>query len=146
MQDAAQGFRTTDIRQVGQVTSWPCSLGVSAAWDVDLMESWGKALGAEHRAKGANVILGPSINVHRVAKGGRNAEYISGESPALGSMLTPAYVRGVQGAGVMAVAKVRLCLFIPSSSTCSACIPANPPPHPRARAALCPQQSRDFPK
>ena len=105
MQDAAQGFRTTDVRQVGQVTSWPCSLGVSAAWDVDLMESWGTALGAEHRSKGANVILGPSINVHRIAKGGRNAEYISGESPALGSMLTPAYVRGVQGAGVMAVAK-----------------------------------------
>ena len=84
MQDAAQGFRTTDKRMIGQVTSWPCSLAVAATWDLNLTRAWGRALGEEHRAKGANVILGPSINVHRVARGGRNAEYLSGESPALG--------------------------------------------------------------
>jgi len=105
MQDASQGFRTTDIRQVGQVTSWPCSLAVATSWDPELMESWGVALGREHRAKGSNVILGPSVNVHRVAAGGRNAEYLSGESPSLGVPMTGAYVRGVQGDGVMAVVK-----------------------------------------
>ena len=80
MQDAAQGFRTTDELMVGQVTAWPCSLAISATWDVDRTEEWGHALGVEHRVKGANVILGPAVNVHRVAKGGRNAEYLSGES------------------------------------------------------------------
>ncbi|GMH83616.1 hypothetical protein TrVE_jg11379 [Triparma verrucosa] len=105
MQDAAQGFRTTDERIIGEVTAWPCSLGVASAWDVDLMEDWGHALGKEHRAKGANMILGPSVNVHRVAKGGRNAEYLSGESPKLGEEMARSYVRGVQEEGVMAVVK-----------------------------------------
>jgi beta-glucosidase len=105
MQDAAQGFRTTDIRQIGQVTAWPCSLAVAGTWDAELAETWGAALGDEHRGKGANVILGPSVNVHRVAVGGRNAEYISGEEPKLGEVMAASYVTGVQSRGVLAVAK-----------------------------------------
>ena len=31
------------------------------------------------QGKGANVILGPSVNVHRGAANGRNFEYLSGE-------------------------------------------------------------------
>lgn len=69
------------------------------------MGRWATALGAEFRAKGANMILGPSINVHRVAKNGRNAEYISGEDPYFGAALVPAYVRGVQSQKVMANVK-----------------------------------------
>ena len=101
----SQGFRTIDKSQFGQVTSWPCGLAVTGAWDVGLMRSWAEALGKEFRSKGANMILGPSINVHRVAKNGRNAEYISGESPYLGSQLVPAYVQGVQSQKVMANVK-----------------------------------------
>mgnify|MGYP002634965888 CR=1 FL=1 len=51
------------------------------------------------------VVLGPGVNVHRVPLNGRNAEYISGEEPALGAALAAAYVRGLQGVGVAAVAK-----------------------------------------
>ena len=102
MQDASQGFRTVDSSQYGQVTSWPCSLAITANWDGNATEVWGKALGAEFRAKGANMILGPSLNVHRVAKGGRNAEYISGEDAFLGSVQVAAYVRGVQSQKVVA--------------------------------------------
>ena len=40
--------------------------------------------------------------MHRVAKGGRNAEYISGESGYLGAKLVPEYVLGVQSQKVMA--------------------------------------------
>ena len=105
MQDAAQGFRTIDPRMVGQVTSWPCALALAASWDPGLARKWGQALGQEFRAKGANVILGPSVNVHRVARNGRNAEYLSGEDGALGAPLADGYVRGVQGEGVAAVVK-----------------------------------------
>ena len=141
MQDAAQGFRTSSKSIVGTVTSWPSSLHIAASWDAELAEEWGQALGAEHRSKGANVILGPSVNVHRVPRGGRsrakqeldiitrtrtnrglfararrcapphmrvtgrNAEYISGESPHLGSVMASSYVRGVQTQGVVAVVK-----------------------------------------
>ena len=56
-----------------QVTSWPCGLAVGATWDRSLTYAWGRALGREFRAKGANMILGPSINVHRIARNGRCA-------------------------------------------------------------------------
>ena len=49
----------------------PHPQNVAGAWDVDLMEEWAVALGKEFRAKGANMILGPSINVHRVALNGQ---------------------------------------------------------------------------
>lgn len=42
------------------------------------MESWASAMAAEFRAKGANTLLGPSVNIHRVARGGRNGEYVNG--------------------------------------------------------------------
>eukprot|EP00928_Gymnodinium_smaydae_P037442 TRINITY_DN25992_c0_g1_i1.p1 TRINITY_DN25992_c0_g1~~TRINITY_DN25992_c0_g1_i1.p1 ORF type:complete len:838 (-),score=104.78 TRINITY_DN25992_c0_g1_i1:517-3030(-) len=106
MQDAAQGFRTTDARMVGQVTAWPCGLAIAAGWDENATWHWARALAQEFRAKGANVLLGPAVNVHRVAANGRNAEYISGEDPMLGVRLAPAYVRGAQeGVGIAAVVK-----------------------------------------
>ena len=104
-QDAGQGFRTSLATQVGQVTSFPCALSAAATWDPTLVYRYAAAIGREFRTKGANVILGPSVNVHRVAKGGRNAEYISGEDGALGGPLAAAYVRGVQSEGVAAVVK-----------------------------------------
>jgi len=106
MQDAAQGFRTTEQAIIGKVTSWPCALALAASWDVKATQRWAQAIGEEFRDKGANVVLGPSVNVHRVALNGRNAEYLSGEDPALGAPLAEAYVLGMQeGAGVAAVVK-----------------------------------------
>ena len=105
MMDAAGGFRTYWTELVGTVTCWPSLLSLAASWDPELVRQFAAALGAEFRGKGANAILGPSVNVHRVARNGRNFEYLSGEDPYLGSQLVPAYVQGVQGAGVMAVTK-----------------------------------------
>ena len=62
--------------QIGQVTAWSCALGLAATWDEALVGEWAGAVAAEFRAKGANVILGPGVNVHRVARGGRNAECV----------------------------------------------------------------------
>ena len=112
LQDAGQGFRNpvagTDAERLAtesQVTAWPSTLAVAATWDAALVRRWGEALGEEFKAKGANVILGPGVQVHRVPRGGRNAEYLSGEDPYLGALLVPSYVQGVQSRGVAAVAK-----------------------------------------
>lgn len=105
MQDAAQGFRTMKRSQVGTVTAFPCLLALAATWDRGLVGSFSRALGDEFKAKGANVILGPSLNVHRVGRNGRNAEYLSGEDPYLGAVLGREYVLGVQSKKVAAVAK-----------------------------------------
>jgi beta-glucosidase len=59
-------------------------------------------MGVEFAGKGANVQLGPGVNVARVPNGGRNFEYISGEDPYLGSVMLPAAVQGIQSQGVIA--------------------------------------------
>ena len=78
---------------------------VAHRWDVELTRRFASALGSEFKRKGANVILGPSVNVHRIALNGRNAEYLSGEDGQLGAPLAAAYVQGVQSAGVGATVK-----------------------------------------
>ena len=101
LQDAGNGFRTSDARMVGQVTSWTCALGLATAWDPELVREWASAVADEYIAKGANVILGPGLNVHRVARGGRNAEYMSGEDPFLGASFAEPFVSGFQDKGVL---------------------------------------------
>jgi len=105
MQDAASGFRTMFPEVVDTVTVFPCLLALAATWDEGAVRQLGVALGEEFSMKGANGILGPSVAVHRVARNGRNFEYLSGEDPYLGERLTPAYVEGVQSQGVFAVMK-----------------------------------------
>ncbi|OLP98983.1 Ubiquitin [Symbiodinium microadriaticum] len=96
MQDAAQGFRATEVGTAGTTTSFPSMLALASTWDEDMVRLVASALGTEYKGKGANCILGPSINVHRAAAGGRNFEYLSGEDGHLGAKLTAAYVKGVQ--------------------------------------------------
>lgn len=105
MQDGPQGFRTTSTELIGQVTSWPCALAVTATWDANAMRQWAQAMGKEFKAKGTAIALGPGVNVNRVAVNGRNAEYISGEDTYLGTKFVAEFVKGMQGEGVAAVVK-----------------------------------------
>lgn len=105
MQDAGQGFRTSDARLVGQVTAWPCALALAATWDSSMVYQFASAAADEFLTKGANMVLGPGLNVHRVALGGRNAEYLSGEDPMLGAALVGEWVRGFQEKAVLTTAK-----------------------------------------
>ncbi|MEQ1785938.1 MAG: glycoside hydrolase family 3 N-terminal domain-containing protein, partial [Acidimicrobiales bacterium] len=81
--------------------SFPCGAALGATWDVALVERVGAALAAETRAKGAQVLLGPTINLQRTPLGGRHFECFS-EDPTLTALLASAYVRGLQGSGVAA--------------------------------------------
>ena len=66
---------------------------------------YGTALGKEFIGKGASLILGPSVNLHRIPQGGRNFEYISGEDPVLGYELAGPITKGIQDQKVIACAK-----------------------------------------
>jgi len=103
--DASQGFRPTDMDNMGTTTSFPCLLALAATWDESLVRQMGSAIAEEFRGKGANVLLGPGVNVIRVAAGGRNFEYLSGEDPYLGSRLVHPFVQAVQSEGIMATLK-----------------------------------------
>ena len=77
---------------------------MAASWDEDLATRLGRFLATEARAKGVDVLLGPTINLHRSPLGGRHFECFS-EDPLLTARIGAAYVRGVQGEGVAATPK-----------------------------------------
>lgn len=85
-------------------TAFPTGSALGAAWDPELMESVGNALGEEFRAYGVNAVLGPAVNIKRHPLCGRNFEYLS-EDPYLAGKLGSAYVKGVQAKGVAACPK-----------------------------------------
>ena len=64
----------------------------------------GGLLAGEAVRKGVDVVLGPTINLHRSPLGGRHFECMS-EDPLLTGRLATAYVRGVQEQGVGACPK-----------------------------------------
>ena len=107
MQDGPQGFRVTtkDVGEDGSSTCWPSALSVASSWDVDILYSWGSAMAAEFRIKGANMQLAPGIGLARVPNAGRNFEYLCGEDPILGATLVKPVVKGIQDGGIMANAK-----------------------------------------
>jgi beta-glucosidase len=90
----------------GSVTSasFPCGSALGATWNPDLLREVGMAIATEVRRKGAQVLLGPTINLIRHPLAGRNFECYS-EDPFLTSVLATAYVKGVQSRGVAATAK-----------------------------------------
>jgi beta-glucosidase len=105
MQDSSNGFRATEDDEFNTTTHFPSPLALGATWDEDLIERTAEAIGQEFKHKGANVVLGPSLNVHRIARNGRNFEYMAGEDPYLGSRYAVPYIRAVQRQGLIAVAK-----------------------------------------
>jgi beta-glucosidase len=77
---------------------------MASTWNLDLIEKVGEHLGDETKARGANVLLAPTICMHRSPLGGRNFESYS-EDPYLTGKLAASYVRGLQSKGVAATIK-----------------------------------------
>ena len=104
--DGPQGFRSDGKGQPDKIsTAWPAAITVAASWDPIIARRWGTLMGKEFYNLGANVQLGPGLCVARVPTGGRNFEYLSGEDPHLGSILSGPAVQGIQSQGVIANAK-----------------------------------------
>ncbi|HEY7627557.1 MAG TPA: glycoside hydrolase family 3 N-terminal domain-containing protein, partial [Ilumatobacteraceae bacterium] len=82
----------------------PCGTSLAATWDPQLVQHVGEVLGRETRARGARVLLAPTVNLHRTPIGGRNFECMS-EDPYLTARVAVAYVRGVQSEGVACCVK-----------------------------------------
>lgn len=85
-------------------TAFPSGAAMGAAWDPELVQKIGAAIGEEYRAYGVQAILGPAMNLKRHPLCGRNFEYFS-EDPILTEHLASAYVQGVQSQGVAACPK-----------------------------------------
>jgi beta-glucosidase len=88
--------------------SVPCGTALAATWDRELVRRVGCLLADEARAKGAGVLLAPTVNLHRHPITGRHFECFS-EDPYLTAELAVAYIQGLQEKGVGGVVKHFVC-------------------------------------
>jgi beta-glucosidase len=86
------------------VTQLPAGVSLAATWDPSLAERYGQVVGAEERAKGAMVNLGPTINIDRDPRWGRSFEAYT-EDPYLNAALAVAEIDGVQSQHEMSQVK-----------------------------------------
>ena len=109
---AIRGLKVSDGPNGARGSFWagttsactPCGTALGSTWDVELVHEVGALLGRETRTKGADILLAPTVNLHRSPLAGRNFECWS-EDPILTAELAVAYINGVQSEGVGAAVK-----------------------------------------
>lgn len=82
----------------------PCGSALGATWDPAVVNEVAGVLGKEAAARGVQIHLAPTVNLHRTPIGGRNFECFA-EDPVLTAAMAVAYVRGVQAHGVASCIK-----------------------------------------
>lgn len=104
LSDGPAGVRgeTWDERETSLVLPSPTAL--AASWDEHLLTDLGALLASEARRKGVDVLLAPTLNLHRSPLGGRHFECFS-EDPLLTGRTGAALIKGIQSGGVAATAK-----------------------------------------
>jgi beta-glucosidase len=102
--DGPVGVRGGTDTELEPSAALPSGSAMAASWDEDLLQRIGGLLAAEAVRKNVDVVLGPTINLHRSPLGGRHFECFS-EDPLLSGRLATAYVRGVQERGIGACPK-----------------------------------------
>ncbi|KAJ2904528.1 putative glycoside hydrolase family 3 protein [Zalerion maritima] len=83
---------------------FPCGISLASTWNKDLLYQVGQHLADEAKARSANVLLAPTVCMHRHPLGGRNFESFS-EDPLLTGKLAVQYIRGLQQKRVSATIK-----------------------------------------
>ncbi|RAJ63402.1 beta-glucosidase [Streptomyces sp. Amel2xB2] len=82
----------------------PAPSALGATWDEELAAELGTLMAAEARAKSADVVLAPVVNLQRTPLAGRHFECFS-EDPLLSGRMAVPYVAAVQRQGVGACVK-----------------------------------------
>jgi beta-glucosidase len=86
------------------VTQLPAGVSVAATWDNSLATQYGQVIGSEEAGKGADVNLGPTVNIDRDPRWGRSFEAFT-EDPFLNAALATDEIDGVQSTGKMSQVK-----------------------------------------
>lgn len=102
--DGPNGARGGDFVGGVSAAAFPAGTVLASTWNTPLVERVGQALAEETKSKGAQVLLGPTVNIHRSPLGGRNFESFS-EDPYLAARMTVAYINGLQSQGIGATVK-----------------------------------------
>lgn len=104
MSDGPNGVRGTRFFNDVLEACLPCGTALAAPWDVELIQAGGVFMGKEAIAKGASILLGPTVNIQRSPIGGRGFESFS-EDPVLAGHVAAATVKGIQSTAVVATIK-----------------------------------------
>jgi beta-glucosidase len=102
--DGPAGVRGETWDERSPSANVPSPTSLAATWDPVRVERMGRLLASEARRKGVDVLLAPTVNLHRTPYGGRHFECFS-EDPELTAMIGTAYVQGLQAEGVAATVK-----------------------------------------
>ena len=85
-------------------TCIPCATALASTFSPDTLRHVGHLLAEECKAKGASMILGPTVNIQRNPLNGRAFEGFS-EDPYLSGTMAGSYIQGLQSKGVGACIK-----------------------------------------
>ncbi|MET9609218.1 glycoside hydrolase family 3 C-terminal domain-containing protein [Streptomyces sp. NPDC006512] len=99
MSDGPVGVRGVRWTADDPSIALPSPTALAASWDPVLARRAGRLLAQEARRKGVDVLLAPTVNLHRSPLGGRHFECYS-EDPYLTGEIGSGYVNGVQDGGV----------------------------------------------
>lgn len=106
--DGPNGARGEDDNIGLTSICFPVGSAMGSTWNPELIEQVGAQLAREARAKGADVLLAPTVNIARTPVAGRNFECFA-EDPFLSGTIAAAYINGLQGQGVSACLKHFIC-------------------------------------
>ncbi len=104
MTDGPNGARGSVTENGPTAAVFPSGISLGASWNAELVREVASALAEEARTKGADLVLAPTVNLHRGPLNGRNFECIS-EDPHLTTAIALAYIGGLQSRGVGATIK-----------------------------------------
>ncbi|KAH0609194.1 uncharacterized protein H6S33_001422 [Morchella sextelata] len=102
--DGPNGARGEFFTDGTPAALFPCGVSLAATWNTDLLYSVGSTLALETKARQAQVLLAPTVCMHRSPLGGRNFESFS-EDPYFTGKMSAAYINGLQSGGVGATIK-----------------------------------------
>lgn len=108
MSDGPNGVRGITFFDGVPAACFPCGTALGATFDFDLLHDVGRLLGDEAKAKGAHILLGPTINIQRSPLGGRGFESFS-EDPFLSGTLAGSYCLGVKEKNIIPTIKHFVC-------------------------------------
>jgi hypothetical protein len=91
--DAQTDVRGGIIFNAPTAAVFPNATALASTWDLDLIQQVGVALAGEMVTKDVDVLMAPTLNLHRDPRGGRNQESY-GEDPFLAGKCGSALVRG----------------------------------------------------
>ena len=103
MSDGPNGVRG-DGNSGKSSACFPCAISIGSSWNLNLIKTLGEELASEAKLKDVDVLLGPTINIHRHPLGGRHFECFS-EDPFLTGKIAIEYVKGVQSKNIAACLK-----------------------------------------